>query len=595
MSQATLPSPSLAELDLALARAADPREHAAAALALARALRNQDPARGAALAAQAAEQALSLGEAGLQAQALAVQGHCLRNAGELAAAARTGRRALELFARLPAERALQLQQSQALSHLGISLCLLGRHEAALTEFEAARGLSREIGDRTGEADAMMNIAIVANQLGDDERAIALGEQVLPLYEALDDTYHMASVLNNRAYAHVCLARRLGEAGRSAESTLHGRSAIALLERALPLAEREADPAFTVICMDTLSAALRGLGEWARARDHLQEQLRLARLLPGRRMEAVTLGTLGEVLRRQGALEEARQTLEAADRLCAELQLAETHAQILEQLSATLEALGRPAEALALHKRFHALALEHRSQAAASQLQLLEARLQLERSEAELALAREREQTLAALNTRLVAADEQRGALLAELERLSLEDGLTEIANRRAFDQRLHLEVERALRHGGPLALALIDVDHFKQINDGHSHGVGDTVLRRVAQALRQALRATDLPARFGGDEFALLLPDTGPTQALALADKLCQQVAAQDWAALAPALRVSLSIGVAVLTREFDTGPQAHAEAPAALLRGADAALYQAKAAGRNRAMAGPLRAAGAA
>ncbi len=127
------------------------------------------------------------------------------------------------------------------------------------------------------------------------------------------------------------------------------------------------------------------------------------------------------------------------------------------------------------------------------------------------------------------------------------------------------------------------MDHFKQINDGHSHGVGDTVLRRVDQALRQALRATDLPARFGGDEFALLLPDTGPAQALALADKLCQQVAAQDWAALAPALRVSLSIGVAVLTREA-ASPGPHAAAAATLLRRADAALYGAKAAGRNRA-----------
>ncbi|MBA4343685.1 MAG: hypothetical protein C0423_16220 [Methylibium sp.] len=573
-------SPSLNQLEQQLVEAADALERASAAVALARALRNLDPVRGAALAEQALAQIRGLdappAEA-LRARALATLGLCRRNSSALESAVQGGREAVARYAALAEEPVLLAEQSWARSHLGITLCMLGDNEGALRQFEQARDLSRRCEDREGEADALMNIAIVANQIGDDERAIAMGEQLAPLYEALGDNYHLASVLNNRAYAHLCLGNRLG----GAAATDHFDRAAALISQALPLARQEADADLLAACMDTLSNALRARGDWAGALANLQQQLALAQTLSGRRMEAVTLATLGDVRRRSGELAAAIDALQQADALFESLQLAEQHAGALRDLSAALEDSGRLAEALAVHKRLHATALRHRSQAAEEGLHVLEARLRAERSEAELQLAQQRERELAALNARLVEADRQRNLLMAELERHSLEDSLTEVANRRAFEQRLGLETERSLRQHSPLALVLIDVDHFKQINDGHSHGVGDAVLRTVAWQMRRQLRQTDLLARFGGDEFALLLPDTPAEPALQLCEKLRQAVLAHDWSVLSDGLQVTLSIGVAAQSpaRAADAS---HDAAGKALTEAADAALYRAKAAGRN-------------
>lgn len=186
----------------------------------------------------------------------------------------------------------------------------------------------------------------------------------------------------------------------------------------------------------------------------------------------------------------------------------------------------------------------------------------------------REQDLRRLNSQLDEAN-LRLALLSET------DALTGIANRRQFDRRLAEEVARATRHGLPLALLMLDVDHFKRYNDAHGHPAGDDCLRRVATALTVcARRPADLVARFGGEEFAILLPHTGPTGALTQARRGLQAVdaAAIDHADSPVSAFVTLSIGVATL-------PQAEAaagEEAQALLNAADAALYRAKQAGRH-------------
>ena len=190
---------------------------------------------------------------------------------------------------------------------------------------------------------------------------------------------------------------------------------------------------------------------------------------------------------------------------------------------------------------------------------------------------EREQSLRELNRELDAANRQ----LAEL---SETDPLTGIANRRQFDRRLDEEWARAQRHGLPLSLLLIDVDHFKRYNDRHGHPAGDTCLKRIASELQRCVRRPDeLLARYGGEEFLLLLPHTDATDALTVARRC---LAAVDEAALPHGdsplgPRVTLSIGVA--TREVHT----RLEEPLQLLHTADAALYRAKHEGRHRVVAG--------
>jgi diguanylate cyclase (GGDEF)-like protein len=154
-------------------------------------------------------------------------------------------------------------------------------------------------------------------------------------------------------------------------------------------------------------------------------------------------------------------------------------------------------------------------------------------------------------------------LVGEVTTLSRTDRLTGLANRAHFDEELAREVQRARRSGRPLAVALVDLDHFKRLNDAEGHAAGDEVLRRCARAWQEGLRAGDLLGRYGGEEFGVLLPETGLDEAREVVERL---------RAATPG-RVTCSAGVALLG---DGGA-------AALVADADRALYAAKAAGRDR------------
>lgn len=186
---------------------------------------------------------------------------------------------------------------------------------------------------------------------------------------------------------------------------------------------------------------------------------------------------------------------------------------------------------------------------------------------------------ATLQSRYMQSESDLRAALDQLEKLSLTDGLTGIANRRCFDQTLQLEWQRTGRNGTQLALLIIDIDFFKSINDELGHPYGDTCLVKIAAALHSALpRASDLVARYGGEEFAAILPVTGQPGALAVAQKMQEAIAAAA-VAHAPTRggNVTASIGLALST------VHGTARAPEQLLAAADQALYRAKHNGRNR------------
>lgn len=167
----------------------------------------------------------------------------------------------------------------------------------------------------------------------------------------------------------------------------------------------------------------------------------------------------------------------------------------------------------------------------------------------------------------------------ELARLSVTDALTKVHNRRYFDAVMDKEYVRSAHTQVPLAVVLVDIDHFKQVNDSCGHLAGDECLRLVAMALRQiAGRATDLVARYGGEEFALVLPGTDAAQAEDLAERVRQGVEAIEF--LYRGRRVPVSVSVGVVARV--TSPD---QPIAEFIAEADAALYRAKGAGRNRVM----------
>ena len=170
-------------------------------------------------------------------------------------------------------------------------------------------------------------------------------------------------------------------------------------------------------------------------------------------------------------------------------------------------------------------------------------------------------------------------LREKLRNQSIRDPLTGLFNRRYLEETLARELARCARSGQPLALAVIDVDHFKRFNDTHGHEAGDRVLVELAAVLRHGVRSTDIACRYGGEEFVLLMPDTLADVALARADALRQQAARlQLRFGSGPLEPVTFSAGLA-------TAP-AHATSADALLRAADTALYEAKARGRDRVVA---------
>lgn len=202
------------------------------------------------------------------------------------------------------------------------------------------------------------------------------------------------------------------------------------------------------------------------------------------------------------------------------------------------------------------------------------RLDAERKEHMAAL----EATNKSLETQVVQRTEELAAANQYLEQLVRTDPLTGVANRRHFTEQAQQEIERARRNAQPLSLLMIDLDHFKYINDDHGHAMGDEVLRNFSATVRNPLRTTDLVARIGGEEFVVLLPNTALPGAQEVAQRILDAVRCQVLSCENGLLHYTTSIGVANL-HEGEASYET-------LLSRADKALYRAKSTGRNQALA---------
>jgi diguanylate cyclase (GGDEF)-like protein len=169
-----------------------------------------------------------------------------------------------------------------------------------------------------------------------------------------------------------------------------------------------------------------------------------------------------------------------------------------------------------------------------------------------------------------------GDLQGQLEHSARTDALTGLPNRTVLFEILAREIERVRRRDAKLTVAFADLDRFKLVNDRHGHQVGDAVLRDAGAAIKAGLRVYDVVARYGGDEFVVVLPDTGASEGHTVAERIRETVAAKVFPG---AVRITISLGVADLAKGMDADR---------LLKAADAALYRAKGAGRNRSEVSP-------
>jgi diguanylate cyclase (GGDEF)-like protein len=163
----------------------------------------------------------------------------------------------------------------------------------------------------------------------------------------------------------------------------------------------------------------------------------------------------------------------------------------------------------------------------------------------------------------------------EIYRLTTMDGLTQIYNRRYFDEQLDREMSRSRRYERVLSLVLLDIDHFKQVNDQFGHLAGDSVLKQLASTVRTKIRREDVFARYGGEEFAILLPEVSLGGTRQLAEKVRRLVEKQRFEFDKQPIPVTISLGIVTLEPQYREAGD--------LVRAADEKLYEAKASGRNR------------
>src|SRR6478609_2548264 len=441
---------------------------------------------------------------------------------------------------LARERGALVWESRALARQGVVHHDLGQLEDAVDLLTRAAELRREADDTEGTADVLTILGSVYTSMPHfAPQAAGVLTQARRLWLAAGDPDRASIALANLARTFVEASRRL-----AAENP---RGSRASARRALGLALEAVDEADAAGLARTavdarLTAAVAHLlaGDADAAAGVLDAAGAMLARFPAAGLQLALHRIRAGMLLDAGLLPEAVAEARAGMTVCDALRRPAERTELLRVLADAHEALGDPVAALAALRELHELTV----------------RLGDEQAERRAEAERRRSEALEESNARLAHE--------------AAHDGLTGLANRRTLDTQLDLwTAER-----GAFAVALLDVDHFKRVNDTYSHQVGDAVLVRVAAALQHALRRDDLAARYGGEEFAVLLDGLTGNRIVDVCDRLRETVAGLEWDDLMPGACLTVSIGVA----ERQPG-----EPVADLLTRTDAALYRAKAAGRDR------------
>jgi diguanylate cyclase (GGDEF)-like protein len=450
----------------------------------------------------------------------------------------------------------------------------GRSEEAFAYMYEAL---RDAGPRRGhgfDAALYCNLSHELLQLGDYDEALANVERGIARCEGMRNARLVSVLLINRTIA-------LTELGRAGEALADVHRIVALPADASGRGVSAA--AFETLAICALRAGEAGLGADLIARAHAGGYV----AVPDEHVELAVAEAL--LAARQGRPHDGLQALARVqpytegDDASASLRVRCQHAQVASDLH---EALGDSAAALAalrrwqaLHRRRAQLASRARYQAAALQTELLELRHRLEENEAKRLATERAHAELTASNQALQRKIAEVQSLQAALREQATHDGLTGLFNRRHLNDTLPTLLALALREHQPLAAVVIDLDHFKRINDTHGHPAGDALLVQFGRLLREHLRRSDMAFRYGGEEFCLLLPHTTAAAARAKAEQLLDAWRVQQFQ-----LDGGMLAGQTFSAGAADT--LLAGTSPAALLRAADNALLAAKRAGRNRVRA---------
>ena len=463
-------------------------------------------------------------------------------------------------------RAEPVRQARSIGTLAMLLAHLGE-AGALVQAEAATALATDSGDAGALEWALQSQCLALVLLAQPERAQPVGERAVGLGLSHGIGAVWARLTLSEALIWSALQARAADPGDDEPVRIApGEVArpIQLTRQALALARRHGDAWLERLMVNNVAeyslyagdaqTAAAALAEFSRASGEPDDRTRAHHMVLQSRLHTMQ-GRDGDAL---AALLQCRTLLTSDD-----LELASMCAHDLSRCHARRQEF---APALAAYREYHELYVRRASLETARRVRLSALQQEVETLRAETSEAQVRAADLAASNEAL-AGEAQR------LLRTSLEDPLTGLPNRR----RLGLAFLDLLATGQKYCLAMIDVDHFKQVNDRFSHQIGDAVLLALADLLLQGTRPDDLVVRYGGEEFAMLIRHGERGFAEHICERLRKTVREHSWDSLQDGLAISVSIGVAA---------SHEAETHDGVIAVADRRLYQAKQAGRNRVVA---------
>ncbi len=514
---------------------ADTADELVTALDSLESLTSTDPERALASATEVEHRANLIGREDLTMRAQLVRGYALDRLGEVS----SGGRIAHEVNRWATEHGHQALLAR--SHLQLSwfFNMIGDTPAQLEH--ALRGLEclDEHAPARIRADHLQTLAGALITNGSHEEARTRFQMAEDLAMQGGDVHLQIKVLNNRAFGEYVAG--------------NAQAAMDTADRMLALAATHDFP-LEITALDTVASAQMALGRHAEAERTL---LSAAERSVGSRgangePEAQILLTLAETQRLLGATDRARTTLVRCMDACEEGGLAGVRVGALREQAELLAMEGNYRDAYELHKVFHA--------------------------ESEALVSAERDARARTLQA-VFETDEARRESLRFRE-MSMRDPLTGLYNRRFVDERLDAMLGEWTASGSPFSIALVDLDHFKQVNDAFSHAMGDEVLKKVAEILTSAVTEPAFAARLGGEEFLLVMPDTSRQEAVFCCEAVGLLLRSHDWSTLIGEISITASFGV--------TSATASRGSRSALLAEADRNLYAAKRAGRDRAISDP-------
>ena len=465
-------------------------------------------------------------------------------------------------------------RSDLLCNIAACFLALGLNEDALSHVSEGMAAARKADDPRLLCQAYNRIGMANGQLGQFDEAKRFLNDALVIAREPQNAKELYRTLNNHGVVAALsfdAARERGDTACATKSIAHARG---FAEEALQVARGSGNSYREATCLSNLGRYLGVSGEIGPAFELLDQAYTIA-TRSGHKALAISCDSQrAEILVQAGRHHQAIPillvTLERAESMFSNRLVLDMRFQLYK----AYKARGSMAEALAQHEQYHALVkaqLEHRSDTQSrlllNRLELDQARFGAERAQIEANVQRVRAERMEAHKERL----EQEAI---ELGRNLLADALTGLGNRRQIDRGLPPMLQHAASSGITLSIAVLDIDHFKKVNDRFGHPVGDAVLKALADILRHTMRSGDMVARMGGEEFLIALVDTPSQYARDTCERLRMAVERYAWDDLAVGLQVTVSIGLCTQVTSVDTGE---------ILTRADAALYKAKHAGRNQ------------